>query len=243
MKNTSFLSIADAAAFVGVSTQTLRRWDKSGVLKPDFLSPGGHRKYRQHMLETFSANARGIADQWVSSREPMPLEAKYHCENSGVFQVCLHRFEQELVEELKDENKAALIVAVAGEIGNNAFDHNFGNWPDVSGVFFAYDLKKCQVIIAERGQGILTTLKRVRPQLQTNEQALRTAFTEIVTGRAPEPRGNGLKFVRDVVTHNPLCLFFQSGDVQVEISPEKKDLLIIPAEKDIRGTHVVLEYK
>jgi len=34
------------------------------------------------------------------------------------------------------------------------------------------------------------------PELSTDEEAVRTAFTKVVSGRAPESRGNGLKFVR-----------------------------------------------
>ncbi|MHA1337882.1 MAG: MerR family DNA-binding transcriptional regulator [Promethearchaeota archaeon] len=39
------LSISKAAEVLGVCTKTLRRWDQRGLLKPDFRTKGGHRRY------------------------------------------------------------------------------------------------------------------------------------------------------------------------------------------------------
>lgn len=38
-----FLRISDFAKAIGVSTDTLRIWDKKGVLKPHHLMPNGTR--------------------------------------------------------------------------------------------------------------------------------------------------------------------------------------------------------
>lgn len=51
------------------------------------------------------------------------------------------------------------------------------------------------VYIADRGQGIIETLSKALPQPNKPSEILRKAFEERVTGRAPEKRGNGLKFV------------------------------------------------
>ncbi len=83
----------------------------------------------------------------------------------------------------------SLLVSVAGEIGNNSFDHNLGLWPDTPGVFFGYDLNKKQIVLADRGVGVLKTLKRVRPGLARDADALEVAFTEVISGRAPERQG------------------------------------------------------
>ncbi|MGU8835525.1 IS607 family transposase, partial [Clostridium perfringens] len=40
------LSIKEAAEFLGVSTETLRRWEKAGKLIP-YRTNGGHRRYEQ----------------------------------------------------------------------------------------------------------------------------------------------------------------------------------------------------
>ncbi|MFD3304174.1 MerR family DNA-binding transcriptional regulator, partial [Alteromonas macleodii] len=39
------VSISVAAKFYGVSVQTLRRWDKASMLKPQSRTLGNHRRY------------------------------------------------------------------------------------------------------------------------------------------------------------------------------------------------------
>lgn len=46
-----YLTVAEAAEFLGVSTATLRKWDIMGKLKPDRHSPNGRRMYRRQTLE------------------------------------------------------------------------------------------------------------------------------------------------------------------------------------------------
>ena len=121
-------------------------------------------------------------------------------------------------------NYYPLIVAVAGEIGNNSYDHNLGNWPDISGIFFTFDVNKKQIVLADRGLGVFRTLKRVKPSIRNDEEALHTAFTETISGRAPEARGNGLKFVREVITNNPLKLAFYSGGANIIINGNNKKI-------------------
>jgi hypothetical protein len=89
--------------------------------------------------------------------------------------------------------------------------------------------------LADRGIGVLATLKRVRPNLNTHEAALATAFTEIISGRAPEERGNGLKFVKKVITENPMGLVFQSGDTEVILHKDDNGLHMNSSQNIIRG--------
>ena len=48
-----FLTLADAAEYVGVSKDTLRRWDSAGRLKPVRRPGSGYRFYRRSDLEPF----------------------------------------------------------------------------------------------------------------------------------------------------------------------------------------------
>ncbi|MEK7113477.1 MAG: hypothetical protein AAB873_01480 [Patescibacteria group bacterium] len=134
------------------------------------------------------------------------------------------------------------MVAVAGEIGNNSFDHNLGQWPDIAGIFFGYDLNKRQIVLADRGQGILQTLKRIRPSLIDDKSALEVAFTEIISGREPEERGNGLKFVRSVVTKNLIGLSFQSGNGELELKRDSSNLNLKQAPNYYRGCIALISY-
>ena len=51
--------------------------------------------------------------------------------------------------------------------------------------------------------------------LKSDEEALFTAFTEIITGRAPEKRGNGLKYVRRNVEKGFFQLEFWTGNAHL----------------------------
>lgn len=238
------LSIGEAAQTIGVSIDTLRRWDKKGSLRSVRLSDTSHRYYRKSDIEIFLNDIFGLAKKWSLNTNHKPGEPKeeFYCSNKAVFQIRLEHLQNDLSRIKELENIFPLIVAVAGEIGNNSFDHNLGNWPDIPGIFFAYDLNKKQIVLADRGRGILETLRRVRTKLSTDEAALKVAFTEIVSGRAPEERGNGLKFVRNVVTENPLYLFFQTGTAALELQQGINELKINKTKSTVRGCLALIKF-
>ena len=111
------------------------------------------------------------------------------------------------------EDRVRLLDAVLSEIGSNSFDHNIGQWRDISGVLFEITETDEGIlcVLADRGQGIRATLSRVRPGIMSDTEALRIAFTERLSGRAPEQRGNGLKFVRSVLLQDGIDLWYGSG--------------------------------
>lgn len=234
------LGISEASEILGVSIDTLRRWDKSGKLIAIRKDGGVHRYYTKKDLEVFASDLIKLAYKWTSDSFELP--ARFYCSNSAVFQTKLMKLQSSLLQSPQFSKLVSLIVAVTGEIGNNSFDHNLGKWPDVSGIFFGYDLNKRLVVLADRGLGILGTLKRVRPELENHVEALRVAFTEIISGRDPERRGNGLKFVREVITQNPMSLFFRSGDAELRLQEGEFELSITRAEADVRGCLAIIKF-
>lgn len=76
----------------------------------------------------------------------------------------------------------------------------------------------------------------------THHDALYMAFTKILSARAPELRGNGLKFVRDVVINNKINLFFQTGDARLEIENQNPDLEIKKANVNFRGCLALIKF-
>jgi len=221
MQDSQLIPIRKAAEMLEVSVDTLRRWDKNGYF-PAIKSSGGHRYYSMDQVELFRKDIFSMAKSWITDQIGAEPEAEFYCPNSGVFQVRLIRMEKELLETRKDLSWASLIVSAVGEIGNNSFDHNLGNWRDIPGVFYGYDLRKKQVVLADRGQGVLATLRRVKSELATDRDALHTAFTEVISGRAPEARGNGLKLVRLIVERYPLSIDFSSGNALATLRHDKK---------------------
>lgn len=238
--NQELLTIREAAEFLGVSIDTLRRWDKSGKLVAIRKEGGTHRYCKKEDLEAFPGDPLKLARAWAFSGGNIP--SKFYCSNSAIFQARLITMQNQLLTSGKAKDIFSLIVAMAGEIGNNSYDHNLGNWPDVPGVFFGYDINRGIIILADRGLGILGTLKRVRPSLVSHQDALRVAFTEMISGRAPEDRGNGLKFVRKIVLENQIDLFFQSGDAELDIKRKVADLIIERSEKNIPGCLAIIRF-
>lgn len=234
------LTITEASEILGISVDTLRRWDKSGKLVAIRKEGGVHRYYRQKDLEIFTSDLIKLAHDWVLDGAEAP--AIFYCSNSSIFQARLVKMQEVFLKNGMTEAAVSLVVAVAGEIGNNSFDHNLGKWPDLPGVFFGYDFNKRQIVLADRGLGVLATLGRVRPELKTHVEALRVAFTEIVSGRAPEDRGNGLKFVRRVVAQNPISLFFHSGDAELRLKKDNDELFITRSPSIILGCFVIIEF-
>lgn len=240
-RDKDILPIKKASEFLGVSVDTLRRWDSKGKLKA-VRSSGGHRYYSRERLENFALDFRAVARVWAESQTAPDASLDYYCYTQDIFRARLDRMALELDGNLATKTLTSLLVAVAGEIGNNSFDHNIGNWPDTPGVFFAYDTGKQIIVLADRGVGIKATLLRVRAELKDDMAAMRVAFTERVSGRFPEQRGNGLKFVCSVATKNPIGVLLQSGVAVAEITKQDGALDIGLAGRNIRGTLTVITY-
>lgn len=159
-------------------------------------------------------------------------EKNSQCISRDLFQARLDT----LFQRLNDP----LLIAVCGEIGNNSFDHNLGNWLDLSGVIFLHWEKEGIILIADRGQGVKNSLLKIVPDLKNDKEALKTAFTRVVSGRSPEHRGNGLKFVASAVEKNRWTLYFHSGNSYAVIRDGR--MAFEPADLDIKGTVAVLKY-
>lgn len=235
------ITISEAAKILGVSIDTLRRWDKSGKFS-SIRKPSGHRYYSLSDVNDYLAKSKiskadlfTLGSHWISVKKEFEPDNHFYCSNSAVFLSRITKLQNELSKIAELENTFPLVVAIAGEIGDNSFAHNLGKWPDVPGIFFGYDLAKKEIILADRGQGVLATLKRVKPELKNDAEALCTAFTEIISGRAPEERGNGLKFVRNVVANNDISLYFRTGNAEIRIEKGDTDLRIKTINSYIRG--------
>lgn len=240
-KDKNLLTIGEAAKFLGVSIDTLRRWDLKGKLRA-IRSSGGHRYYSKEQLESFVLDFRAVARLWVESQTAPELSSDHYCYTQDIFRARLDRMALELDRDPTIKTLASLIVAVTGEIGNNSFDHNLGNWPDVPGIFFAYDTNRRLIVLADRGVGIRATLLRVRPDLKDDLTALSVAFTKRLSGRFPEQRGNGLKFVNNIATKNPIAVSLQSGTAVANIAKQNGTLKVGLADRYIRGTLTMITY-
>lgn len=246
LNNEKLIKISEAAKILNVSMQTLRRWDKSGKLKSIRINSKGYRYYRLFDIELITKDIFCLAKDWTLNKIAADPDNQFHCLDGPTFQARLHYLETALQTIPELQNDFSFITSIIGEIGNNSFDHNLGSWPDIRGIFFAYDLNKKQITLADRGQGILATLKRVLPSLNNDRDALLTAFTEKISGRSPEKRGNGLKYVKKVIVdikkEVPLKLYFQSGNAFVVLNNKTTDVKIEQTNAPIRGCLALINF-
>ena len=235
------IRINEVAKMLGVSAQTLRNWDKSGKLQAE-RSSGKQRYYFLEDLKRFALDIQALGLAWAISSMPPELPSEHYCERSDRFTSRVARMGTELQTNHLSLELASLITLVASEIGDNSFAHNVGNWPDVPGIFFGYNEDKRVIVLADRGLGVRATLLRVRPDIKDDMEALKVAFTERISGRAPEQRGNGLKFVRNVAVENPVGVYLQSGTAFANIAKTKGSLEINLADRNIRGVIAKIVY-
>lgn len=142
--------------------------------------------------------------------DPLLQDSTHYCVSRDQFTARLSR-----ITTLVHHADAALIAAVLGELGNNCFDHNLGQWLGRSGCWFEHGCDSTCVwaIVADQGQGIRGSLRHMLPpDIHTDQAALEFAFEKQISGRSPEQRGNGLKFVRGVINGaHPRGLLCHSG--------------------------------
>lgn len=151
-----------------------------------------HSFYTRHMAIDLTHPLVQAAFTWAASKEQPALSKDDYCQTRDVLRTRVDWLRQYLLRKEFSVEQIPLLHALLAEIGNNAYDHNIGRWRDMPGVFFGKDLSDTSLVfvIADRGQGILMTLKQVLPDLASDMDALHVAFLERITGRAPEHRGN-----------------------------------------------------
>lgn len=177
--------------------------------------------------------------RWSLSPQTVEIAPEHYCQTRDIFAARLDTVTSRLQKTIRDDGY--LLSAIAGEIGNNSFDHNLGRWPDVPGICFVHLASKKTIILADRGQGILKTIRNVLPKTKNDQEALNVAFTKIISGRSPEKRGNGLKFVTQVVKAQKWSLKFDSGRASVIIDRLGK-MKIKKNKQIVRGCLAIINY-
>jgi len=176
---------------------------------------------------------------WVRSKDGQAVDSLY-CPTHDIFKARQNKLPRELSTVIDNEQLVFLLSAVVGEIGNNSFDHNFGNWPNIPGIYFQTNTAEGVIVLADRGNGVFSTIKKIKTDVKDDVEALRVAFTEIISGRAPEHRGNGLKFVRRVMEEEELKLKFYSGQAVCVI--DGKEMNFLKSSVNIKGTIAIVEF-
>ncbi|PJB52112.1 hypothetical protein CO100_00610, partial [Candidatus Berkelbacteria bacterium CG_4_9_14_3_um_filter_33_5] len=101
------------------------------------------------------------AKRWLNTISGENILSKQeHCPTRDIFQARLDKIR--LNFESKPEINLDILyslIAIIGEIGNNAYDHNLGKWRDMMGIYFDVDFENKTIVVADRGQGILSSIQ------------------------------------------------------------------------------------
>ena len=139
------------------------------------------------------------------------------------------------------ETKRYLEAAVIGEIGNNTFDHNFFFETNLPwGVYCNLSYRHKYTVIADYGMGVRKSLLSVLPAIASDLEAVETAFTKRISGRYPEQRGIGLKFVSETIQQNNRHLYFQSGSGSCSI--DGHEIIFFEKTPSITGCLAILDF-
>src|SRR3989344_3714398 len=112
------LTIGQAAEYLGVSLNTLRRWDESGKLVAIKKGGGTHRYYREKDLEILASDMMKFATEWIEDGAPFP--GTFYCPTSSTFNARLTKMEYALMQKDGFEKLYSLITLITGEIGDNS---------------------------------------------------------------------------------------------------------------------------
>ena len=91
------LTITQAAEILGVSLDTLRRWDKSGRLVAIRKDGGTHRYYREKELEIFASELMKFASEWI--QDDIEFPGTFYCQTSSIFNARLTKMEHLLLKK------------------------------------------------------------------------------------------------------------------------------------------------
>jgi len=152
------------------------------------------------MLE-FKKAAESLREIKIIERENSNVQEIVYCRFKDIFNARLDNFVRLFTNFGLDKNQTGLVVALVGELGNNTFDHNLGNWPtDISGCFITaqnYPRQgRLEFVIGDPGIGFLGSLKNKFPELKDDVSAIKCGLAGN-TGWIGVNRGNGLRFVQE----------------------------------------------
>jgi len=91
------IPIGVASEMLGVSIQTLRRWDNENFFEPNRSGELTHRYYTEGQIEDFLSDNHKylaeIAQKWAFGDKPTRLPSRFHCPDKSIFKARLSKLE------------------------------------------------------------------------------------------------------------------------------------------------------
>ena len=131
-----------------------------------------------------------------------------HCFYRDEFNARLGRFIEMFKNFGLTESDAQRATALVGELGNNVFDHNLGNWPtNVSGCIIAAqhypDIHTIEIVVGDPGVGFYGSLKTAFPNISNDIEAIKLGLA----GNTGSSRRNKREWIKtySAVDTSELC--------------------------------------
>ncbi len=142
----------------------------------------------------------------VPERKSSNIPEVMHCYYRDEFNARLGHFITMFKNFGLNENDSQRATALVGELGNNVFDHNLGNWPtNISGCIIAAQnypsIKTIEIAVGDPGVGFYGSLKTAFPDINNDIEAIKLGLAGN-TGRIGEIRGNGLRLIQQWTLQN-----------------------------------------
>lgn len=184
---------------------------------------------------------------WITSAKVEQSPDTMVCETREILAGRLPRLKDHVRSGLP-ASLLPLVISTAGEVANNSFDHNLGRWRDVPGCWFESQVSGgiLWILVGDRGQGVLRSLAKSYPEFTDDQPALKAAYETIISGRAPEQRGNGLKFVRNSIEATPnsgLSCGSGTGRVHYGDHGPKCRTTLDTFFSDVKGTVTIMAWR
>ena len=175
--------------------------------KPETNAYLKRMRFDNILAELGYIEAKEVLDKvQIPERNNLNIHELMHCYYRDEFNARLGRFITMFQTFGLNESDAQRATALVGELGNNVFDHNLGNWPtNVSGCIIAAQhypsTHTIEIAVGDPGVGFYGSLKAAFPDVSSDIKAIKLGLAGN-TGRIGEIRGNGLKLIQQWTLQN-----------------------------------------
>ncbi len=200
------VTISEAAQFLGVSTQTLRRWEREGRLLPDERTPGGQRRYDLAKLRPNAFHAGPVGRTTIAYARVSSHDQKADLERQGQMleMFCsANGWTFEILSDLgsgmnyhKRGLRKLLERIVAGDVDRLVLTHKdrllrFG----AELVFAICEIKDIEVVIINKGEE-----PSFEEELAQDVLEIITVFSARLYGKRSHKNKNMLEKLKEAVT-------------------------------------------
>lgn len=141
LSNTKFIHPWSMVMLCLLLTERMNKTDKKLILPQDSYAKSYLKRMRLDKILVelgYLEEAKTLEAIDIPTKDNLNVQELQHCFYRDEFNARLNRFISMFENFGLDQNEAQRATSVVGELGNNVFDHNLGNWPTrISGCIIA----------------------------------------------------------------------------------------------------------